>query len=89
MTLTDLADSTMLPTSPTDPASPGEPSFAPGTKVEVRRRFDAKWARGFEVVDDTADGYRLRRLSDGEEIPVRFAPDDVRRAKKKDETWWY
>ncbi len=89
MSLIDLADSTMLPTDAAGPITPAEPMFAPGTKVEVRRRFDDKWARGFEVLANADDGYRLRRLSDGEEIPVAFAAQDVRRAKKKNETWWY
>lgn len=59
-----------------------------GTKVEVRRRFDQQWARGFEVIGTTADGYRLRRLSDGEELPVTFAFDEVRKERKRD-YWWY
>jgi hypothetical protein len=88
MTLIHLADSIMLPSSPDDPTPPNDARLSPGTKVEVRRRFDAKWARGFEVVEATTDGYRLRRLSDGEEIPVPFTPEDVRR-EKKNNTWWY
>jgi hypothetical protein len=87
MALAYLSDSTMLPSAPDDP-TPTEARLSPGTKVEVRRRFDAKWARGFEVVEATIDGYRLRRLSDGEEIPVPFTDDDVRR-EKKNNTWWY
>ena len=61
----------------------------PGTPVEVRRRFDSAWARGFEVIDSTADGYRLRRLSDGEELPTTFDDDDIRRARPKHDMWWY
>ena len=60
----------------------------PGTRVEVRRRFDAAWAHGFEVAELTPAGYRLRRLSDGELLPVDFDADDVRRERKKG-TWWY
>lgn len=89
MALVYLSDSTMLPSAPDDPTTTSADSrITPGTKVEVRRRFDAKWARGFEVVEATIDGYRLRRLSDGEEIPVAFIDDDVRR-EKKNNTWWY
>ena len=88
MALIDLADSTMLPSAPDDPTAAASSRLMPGTKVEVRRRFDAKWARGFEVVEANTDGYRLRRLSDGEEIPVTFDNDDVRREKKTN-TWWY
>jgi hypothetical protein len=72
---------------PTNPST--EPRLRPGTRVEVRRRFDFKWARGFEVVEaQRTGGYRVRRLSDGVEIPVPFEDADVRR-ERKDNTWWY
>jgi hypothetical protein len=62
----------------------------PGTRVEVRKRFDASWASGFEVVDVGGNGYRLRRMSDGMELPADFADEDVRREKKRDNSmWWY
>jgi hypothetical protein len=62
----------------------------PGTKVEVRKRFDASWARGFEVIDLTERGYRLRRLSDGTELPAQFADEDVRLEKRRNnDMWWY
>jgi hypothetical protein len=61
--------------------------LAPGTRVEVKRRFDAKWARGFEVLEHTTDSYRLRRLSDGTTLPVLFPEDDVR-AERRNNTWW-
>ena len=59
-----------------------------GAKVEVRRRFDARWARGFEIAEVTDNGYRLRRLSDKELLPVEFEPDDIRPERKRG-TWWY
>lgn len=73
-----------------DPAhdSHTEPVLAPGTRVEVRKRLDGDWARGFEVISVDAEGYRLRRLSDGGELPLRFHEDDVRKEKKRG-TWWY
>ncbi len=64
------------------------PRFDAGDTVEVRRRLDDKWARGFEIVAADDDGYRLRRLSDGVEIPATFAGDDVRKERKRD-FWWY
>jgi hypothetical protein len=93
MTPIDLVDATKVPAAPTDPAAaltpePARPQLAVGTKVEVRRRFDDKWASGFEVAETTPLGYRLRRLSDGEMIPVPFPADVVRREKKRS-TWWY
>ena len=36
-----------------------------GMRVEVRRRFDGSWTRGFEIAGTSGDGYLLRRLSDG------------------------
>ena len=74
--------------SAVDPAEDGE-SLEPGMRVEVRRRFDAHWARGFEVVAVTEGGYRLKRMSDGVELPTEFAFDDVRRERKRQGMWWY
>lgn len=63
--------------------------LSPGDKVEVRRRFDAQWARGFEVVEHTDTGFRVRRVSDGEVLPAEFAEDDVREARRRaDDFWW-
>jgi hypothetical protein len=64
----------------------------PGTRVEVRDRFDHRWTRGFEVAatveTDDGAGYRIKRLSDGSVLPVVFAAEEVRREKKRD-FWWY
>jgi hypothetical protein len=63
--------------------------LAPGTRVEVRMRLDTRhWHRGFEVIATDTDGYRLRRLSDGEELarPLDFA--DVRSERHRSQ-WWY
>lgn len=87
----DLVDPA-TPSAPdvTDTAAPDDarPLLAVGTKVEVRRKFDDKWASGFEVAEATTLGYTLRRLSDGETIPVPFPAEVVRREKKRS-TWWY
>jgi hypothetical protein len=63
--------------------------FSSGTRVEVRKRFDRSWARGFEVINLTDAGYRLRRLSDGIELPTDFDDDDVREERSKKDMWWY
>jgi hypothetical protein len=77
--MTDVADRLDVPDN-----------LPPGTRVEVRKRFDSSWARGFEVIDLTEHGYRLRRLSDGSELPAAFADDDVRVEKKHtNDMWWY
>ncbi len=73
--------------SAVDPAERGE-SLEAGMRVEIRSRFDQHWARGFEVVDVTDGGYRVKRLSDNEVLPAEFAPDDVRRERKRG-MWWY
>ena len=60
----------------------------PGTRVEVMKRFDASWARGFEVAEAVENGYLIRRMSDGEVLPTPFPIDEVRRERKKG-MWWY
>jgi hypothetical protein len=61
----------------------------PGTRVEVRSRFDGHWAHGFEVADLVDGAYRLRRLSDGSILPAQFDGDDVRKERKRQGFWWY
>jgi len=62
----------------------------PGTAVEVRNRFDGRWAKGFEVSSASPGGYRVRRLSDGRELPTVFDDHDVRpRRERKRDSWWY
>lgn len=60
----------------------------PGTKVEVRTGFDRSWANGFEIHAVSDDGYRVRRRSDGQVLPVTIAAVDVRR-ERKNSMWWY
>jgi hypothetical protein len=59
----------------------------PGTRVEVRTEFDRSWATGFEVAEVAGDGYRVRRRSDGEVLPVPIDAVDVRR-ERKNSMWW-
>jgi len=62
-------------------------AFTPGTRVQVRNRFDGGWSTSpFEIAEaiDNAPSptpsYRLRRLSDGVVLPADFGGDDVRTA---------
>jgi hypothetical protein len=65
----------------------------PGTRVEVRSRFEARWTRGFEVSEVLEDEghtprYRVRRRSDGSILPVTFAEDDLREERRRQPPWW-
>jgi hypothetical protein len=64
-------------------------ALAPGTKVDVRNRYQGTWVRGFEVADVTDTGYRIRRLSDGSVLPELFSRNDVRRERKRQGFWWH
>ena len=61
--------------------------FRPGQRVEVRRRFDGSWARGFEIAEVVAGGYRLRRRTDDSVLPAVFSPEEVR-AERRHGMWW-
>ena len=63
--------------------------LSPGTKVDVRNRYQGTWVRGFEVAESTADGYRIRRLSDGSVLGDLFSRDDVRRERRRQGFWWH
>ncbi len=63
-------------------------TFTEGERVEVRRRLDAGWARGFVVESVSDAGMKIRRLSDNEVLPVEFDPEDVRRERRRNEFWW-
>ena len=60
---------------------PPRMSLNAGTPVEVRTRYRGDWARGFEVAETGADGYLLRRTSDGSVLPRRFDSGDIRSAR--------
>jgi hypothetical protein len=63
--------------------------LGPGVAVEVRNRFDGRWARGFEVVAHGPEGFRIRRISDGQELPTLFAPREVRPpGERRAARWW-
>jgi hypothetical protein len=63
----------------------------PGTHVEVRQRFEARWSRGFEIAEACDEHgrvkYTLRRRSDGSILPVQFDEDDLREERRRG-TWW-
>jgi hypothetical protein len=63
--------------------------LTPGTKVDVRNRFQGTWVRGFEVAEVTDAGYRIRRMSDGSVLGELFSRDDVRRERTRQGFWWH
>ncbi len=64
----------------------------PGTRVEVRSRFDRASARGFEVAEQVSASeglrYRVRRRSDGSVLPALFEDDDLRAERPRNDMWW-
>jgi hypothetical protein len=66
----------------------GVVALQPGTRVDVRNRFQGNWSRGFEVAGFDPEGYRLLRLSDRSILPDHFSPDDVRRERRRQDFWW-
>jgi hypothetical protein len=64
----------------------------PGTRVEVRSRFDRRWARGFEVaehlIERGGDRYKIRRRSDDSVLPSVFEDDEVREERRGRSMWW-
>ena len=63
--------------------------LARGTRVDVRSRFVGAWSRGFEVEEAVAQGYRIRRVSDGAVLPDVFSDEEVRAERRKQSMWWY
>ena len=53
-------------------------TFTTGTAIEVVNRFTEDWSAGFEVHEALAEGYRIRRRSDGTVIPTTFTVSEVR-----------
>ena len=54
-----------------------------GTGVQVRTRFDGRWAHGFEVASVRLQGaarpaYRIRRRSDHRVLPGFFPENQLR-----------
>lgn len=43
-----------------------------GTPVEVWNRFESAFTPGFAISGRVGDGYQIRRMSDGVDLPVMF-----------------
>jgi hypothetical protein len=63
-------------------AAAGEPGAAGGAsphgEIEVWCASLDRWVPGFHLVDRTGEGCLVRRLSDGEVLPLAFSDDQVR-----------
>src|SRR4051812_13851208 len=68
------------------PSDHDTPWLPQGTPVQVRDRFEFAFRSGFEVSAATGAGYRLRRRSDGVELPAEFPATDVR-PESKPSSW--
>lgn len=55
------------------------PRLRAGDPVQVCTRFEHRWVHGFSVASSGAEGYQLRRASDGAILPAWFPPSMVRR----------
>jgi hypothetical protein len=59
----------------------GHARFSVGTRVEVHTRYElGRWAPGFTIAEVLADGYRIRRTSDGAVLDDTIRPDEIRLA---------
>ena len=58
-----------------------------GAPVEVHTRFTDSWSPGFEIAEVVAEGYRLRRLSDGAVLPEPTCEADLRPATGRTRPW--
>ena len=59
--------------------------LTPGTRVQVRNRFDGSWssspfevAETIELIPTQVPRYRVRRLSDGVVLPADFTGEELR-----------
>ena len=69
-------------------ADMSEDVIEPGTRVEVRSRYDGRWGRGFEIAGVGDEGYLIKRLSDDTVLPRAFGADEVRVERRRQGLWW-
>lgn len=49
-----------------------------GGRIEVWNQFLGSWAGEFEIASVADTGYRIRRSTDDEVLPLDFAAEDIR-----------
>jgi hypothetical protein len=60
-----------------------------GDRVDVHTNFVDSWVPGFEIVELVAEGYHVRRESDGSLLPGYTSELDVRPSAGFEEgPWW-
>jgi hypothetical protein len=89
----DIDDTSRRYSCHMEPSTFAPGAFTPGTRIEVRSRFDSRWSRGFEVAEQLEPGlaeprYLVRRRSDGAVLPAEFAAEEVRSEKRGRSMWW-
>ena len=55
--------------------------------VDVRSQYLGGWSHGFEVAEQVAGGYLIRRLSDGSILPDVLGRDEVRSDGRERDVW--
>ena len=58
-----------------------------GQAVEVWCPSLDRWVRGFDLVESNPDGCIVRRLSDGEVLPIAFSDEHVRATPASPPAW--
>ena len=53
-------------------------SYETGGRIEVWNQFLGNWAGDFEIASVADTGYRVRRTSDDEVLPLEFPAEDIR-----------
>ena len=60
-----------------------------GDQVDVHTKFVDSWVAGFEIAELIAEGYRVRRESDGSLLPGYTSELDVRpKTGFEGRRWW-
>jgi hypothetical protein len=53
-------------------------TYETGGRIEVWNQFLGSWAGDFEIASVADTGYRIRRATDDEILPLDFPAEDIR-----------
>ena len=54
-----------------------------GESVDVHTKYNDSWSSGFEIAAVVAEGYRVRRVSDGSLLPGFTSEHDIRASDER------